>query len=268
MYALALDNAGNLYAGGGNYSGYVSKWNGTTWSALGNWLAGVVTCLAADGNGNVYAGHYPPSTGTSPTIGLAKWNGTSWQQVVSGGAPLALALVVDGNNALYMGSSFSNIGGVAAYDVAKWDGTAWSAMGNGISNQYSARVNALALRGSMLYAGGGFSTSGDGTRPVVNFGIYDLAAPLATAPAALARQVQLYPNPARHTATLEVQASLSWQPIAATLLDATGRQARTFALPAQGIASHILDLHNLPAGMYTLRLATSEGTISRQLVVE
>jgi len=268
VYALALDNAGNLYAGGGSYSGYVSKWNGTSCSTLGNWLAGVVTSLATDGNGNVYAGHYPPNTGTSPTAGLAKWNGTSWQQVGSGGVPMALALVVDGNNALYMGSSFSSIGGVAAYDVAKWNSTAWSAVGNGMSNQYSARVNALALRGNMLYAGGGFSTSGDGTRPIVNFGIYDLAAPLATVAAALARQVQLYPNPTRNTATVEVPASLSRQPMVATLLDATGRQARTFALPAQGTTSHILDLHNLPAGMYTLQLATSEGTISRQLVVE
>jgi hypothetical protein len=181
---------------------------------------------------------------------------------------MALALVVDSNNALYMGSSFSSIGGVAAFSIAKWNSTAWSALGNGINNQYSARVNALALRGNMLYAGGGFGTSGDGTRPLVNFAIYDLAAPLATAPAALARQVQLYPNPAQQVATVEVPASLGRQPLAATLLDALGRPARTFALPAQGTAAHYLDLHNLPAGVYTLRLATSEGVINRQLVIE
>lgn len=275
VYALAFDNAGTLYAGGGGGSaqgaiGYVARWMGTSWQGVGSSLPSVVVSVAADGNGNVYAGHYPPSpySGPNPTIGLAKWNGTSWQQVGNGPAPMAFALVVDSNNALYMGSSFASIDGVAAHDVAKWNGTAWSAVGTGMSNQNSARVIALALRGNRLYAGGGFATSADGTRPLVNFAIYDLATPLATAPATLARQVQLYPNPARHAATVEVPSSLGRQPLAATLLDALGRPARTFALPAQGTAAHRLDLHHLPAGVYTLRLATSEGIISRQLVLE
>ena len=45
--ALALDGAGNLYAGGGFLNaggvwvGHIAKWNGSTWSALGSFMSGV-----------------------------------------------------------------------------------------------------------------------------------------------------------------------------------------------------------------------------------
>ncbi len=276
VHALAFDNTGTLYAGGGGLgpyaTGYVARWTGTLWQAVGNSLPSVVVSVAADGNGNVYAGHYPPSpySGPNPTIGLAKWNGTSWQQVGNGPAPMAFALVVDSNNALYMGSSFASIDGVAARNVAKWSGTAWSAVGTGMSGQYSAQVNALALRGNMLYAGGWFATSGDGTRPLVNFAIYDLAAPLATAPAALARQVQLYPNPARQVATVEVPASLGQQPLAATLLDALGRPAPSHsprrALPHTSSTCATYPRACTPCGWLPVRvLSAGNWCLSRKL---
>jgi hypothetical protein len=53
-------------------------------------------------------------------------------------------------------------GWVAADYIAKWDGRAWSALGSGMNNE----VNALALAGTDLYAGGWFTTAGGAT---VNF---------------------------------------------------------------------------------------------------
>jgi len=44
---------------------------------------------------------------------------------------------------------------VANY-VAAWDGNAWSALGSGMDND----VDALAVSGTTLYAGGDFSTAG------------------------------------------------------------------------------------------------------------
>jgi hypothetical protein len=90
---------------------------------------------------------------------------------------------------------------------------------------------------------------------------------LAAAPAALAQQVSLYPNPATGSAQLELPASLGSQAITATLVDAVGREVRTISLPARG-GAHTLDLRTLPAGVYALRLATSAGTIVKKLTVE
>jgi hypothetical protein len=91
---------------------------------------------------------------------------------------------------------------------------------------------------------------------------------LATAPAALAQQVALYPNPATGSTTLALPASLGSAAITATLVDALGRTARTLTLPAQGTPTHTLDLRALPAGVYALRLSTSAGTIVKKLTVE
>jgi hypothetical protein len=92
--------------------------------------------------------------------------------------------------------------------------------------------------------------------------------PLATAPAALAQQVGLYPNPAKTNAFVELPASLGRLAVTATLVDALGRVVRTVVLPAQGSAAHSLDLHELPTGVYALRLTTSTGTIVKRLTVE
>ena len=92
--------------------------------------------------------------------------------------------------------------------------------------------------------------------------------PLATAPAALAQQVMLYPNPATGSVRLELPASLGSQAVAATLVDAMGRAVQTLSLPASSSGVHTLDLHTLPAGVYALHLATSAGTIVRKLAVE
>jgi hypothetical protein len=90
---------------------------------------------------------------------------------------------------------------------------------------------------------------------------------LATAPVALAEQVALYPNPARMQATIELPASLSRQPVTATLLDALGRVVRQQVLPAGG-AAHPLPLAGLTSGVYSLRLATEQGAVVKKLVVE
>jgi hypothetical protein len=91
---------------------------------------------------------------------------------------------------------------------------------------------------------------------------------LAAAPAALGQQVALYPNPATSAVALELPASLGRQAVTATLLDALGREVRTITLPAQGTAAHQLDLHQLVAGVYALRLHTSAGIVVRKLVIE
>ncbi|MBF9143497.1 right-handed parallel beta-helix repeat-containing protein [Hymenobacter properus] len=90
---------------------------------------------------------------------------------------------------------------------------------------------------------------------------------LATAPAEVARQVALYPNPARTQAVVELPLSLSRQPVAAALVDALGRVVGQQVLPA-GLAAHTLPLADVAPGVYSLRLSTAAGTVVKKLVVE
>ena len=91
---------------------------------------------------------------------------------------------------------------------------------------------------------------------------------LATAPAALAQQVGVYPSPAKNSAFLTLPASLGRQPVTATLVDGLGRAVRTFTLPTQGTAPHPLDLTELATGVYALRLTTNAGVVVKKLVIE
>jgi hypothetical protein len=90
---------------------------------------------------------------------------------------------------------------------------------------------------------------------------------LATAPAALAEQVGVYPNPARTQVAIELPLNLSRQPITVALLDGLGRVVRQQALPVGG-ATHLLPLAGVAPGVYSLRLATEQGTVVKKLVVE
>lgn len=142
----------------------VAKWNGTTWSALGNGLNAGVTALVVLAN-NLYAvgdftGSCDDSDCSTVTGGLnhvAEWNGSNWIALGFGVNQRANAIVTDGTN-LYIAGDFYSICGNAdcnssptpAFHVAKWDGTAWSQVGFGVNQT----VAALTVNGSWLYLGG------------------------------------------------------------------------------------------------------------------
>ncbi|TPG65992.1 DUF4394 domain-containing protein [Hymenobacter nivis] len=89
---------------------------------------------------------------------------------------------------------------------------------------------------------------------------------LATAPAALSKQVNVFPNPARGTVSVGLPASLARQAIDATLVNALGQTVLRATLPAG--ATSQLALPSVARGVYTLRLLTAEGTVSKRLIVE
>jgi len=71
------------------------------------------------------------------------------------------ALAVSGTD-LYVGGSFIQAGSSDAnFNIAKWNGSSWSPLGSGMAGgDNSPWVLALAVSGSDLYAGGGFTTAG------------------------------------------------------------------------------------------------------------
>lgn len=97
--------------------------------------------------------------------------------------------------------------------------------------------------------------------------VFSARSALATASAALAQQVALYPNPAKNQVAIELPLSLSHQPVTAALVDALGRVVRQQVLPA-GLAAHTLPLPNVAPGIYSLRLTTEAGMVVKKLIVE
>ena len=137
-----------------------------------NWAAGfqeaglngvAVLSLAADGEGNLYAGGWFTMAGPVPANRIARWDITTsmWSALGSGMDESGVhALVVDESGNLYAGGDFRTAGGVPASYIAKWDGASWSALGSGIGLEGNG-VYALAVDGSgNLYAGGWFGTAG------------------------------------------------------------------------------------------------------------
>ena len=170
VYALTVDSAGNLVAGGdftsagGESANHIAHWDGSSWSAFGSGLAkGVfrtsVFSLAADGTGNIFVGGGFGAAGGVNVRHIARWDGINWRVLIQGNGmdDAVAALTVDGSGNLYAGGSFATAGSVYANRIAKWNGTTWSALGIGLDGL----VKALTVDGSgNLYAGGAFSTAG------------------------------------------------------------------------------------------------------------
>jgi hypothetical protein len=90
----------------------------------------------------------------------------------------------------------------------------------------------------------------------------------AAAPAALAGQASLYPNPAHASATLLLPAAVrAGQATPVQVLNSLGQVVRTAVQPAAA-AELVLPLDGLAPGLYTVQAHTAVGTISRRLTVD
>jgi hypothetical protein len=113
VWALTLDNAGNLYVGGnftlagGVIANRVAKWNGSAWSALGSGMDNIVYALVVDSAGNLYAGGDFSTAGGVSANYIAKWNGSAWSAFNSGMDSTVYALSVDSAGNLYAGGTWA-----------------------------------------------------------------------------------------------------------------------------------------------------------------
>ncbi len=181
-YVRALAVAGiDLYVGGDFWeagtdiaAGNVAKWDGSTWSALGNNGSGgpalavyPVFALAFVGSDLYVGGQFTDVMNDPMMAYLARWDGSSWSAVGSNGSSgpaintIVYTLAVNGSN-LYVGGAFTNAGGIAEADhVAKWSGSAWSALGSNGAGDGALGGDAygLAVSGADIYVAGEFTNA-------------------------------------------------------------------------------------------------------------
>ena len=92
--ALAVDQAGNLFAGGdfttagGVMANHIARWDhaSATWSSMGSGMNGIVWALAVGPDGSLYAGGNFTIAGGVAANYIARWDRatSSWRQLGSG----------------------------------------------------------------------------------------------------------------------------------------------------------------------------------------
>jgi hypothetical protein len=92
---------------------------------------------------------------------------------------------------------------------------------------------------------------------------------LGMAPAWLTEHVTLYPNPAHDMARLLLPAGLTQQPVQVQLINAVGEVVREQQVPAKAAVTSVeLSVRDLAQGLYLVRVRTSQGFITKRLLVE
>ncbi len=270
---LAMDSEGLLYAGGwfANAGGLsmnrIASWDGTIWRDLDGGISGgmqVILDLAPDSDDNLYVGGFFSKAGTVSSRNIAMWDGVQWQALGEGlGGGFVLALATDAEDHLYVGGSFDlPVGGAAGSlpYIAYWNGN-WNTLGDGIdSNCYALH---LAADGR-LYAGGAFRVAGN-----VEARYIAMWTPLglsAAGPEAPDEELHIYPQPAGNT----LRIVLPPRPGLATIaeIEIYSGSGRLLIRNSSGATSGeiVQDIGKLPAGLYFLRVQSSDQVFDRLFV--
>lgn len=175
VYAMTTYN-NEVYIGGeftslGNSDAvnYVVKWNiaTRTWFKYPNAFNNTILSILVDVGGNIYVGGKFTKLEDCPCGYIAMWDVSQevWSLLgnfnANGVNNFVRAISFDSASNVYAGGDFTSASGIPAKRVAKWTpstGT-WSWVGKG----FNKTVHAFAYIAPTLYAGGEFTTLGDGT---------------------------------------------------------------------------------------------------------
>jgi hypothetical protein len=167
---------GRFTQAGGAVANRVARFStdAQTWSSLGsgaaNGVNGIAVAAIASAGSDVYVGGFFSQAGGATANNIARFNAVTqaWSPLGTGAANgvnnSVVALAIAGSDVV-VGGSFTLAGGAAANRVARFNTGAqsWSSLGTGAANGSTGTVVALAIAGSDLYVGGGFSQAGGST---------------------------------------------------------------------------------------------------------
>lgn len=158
IWALESYNNELIAGGSGSNVNYIAKWDGITWSQVGNGFNAYVHSLKTY-NGYLYAGGEFTFSGGNPANSIARWDGANWS-ALGGGITCpsysSVFTITGNNNNIYVGGNFCQAGGQPASFIAQWNGSIWSTLGSGVNNG----VSALAIFKNDLYEAGGSQYAG------------------------------------------------------------------------------------------------------------
>ncbi len=152
VYNGELIAAGTLWQNGNKWVN-IAKWNGTTWSQLGNGVDNKIFAMETY-KGKLFVTGYFNNAGSVAAKGIASWNGAAWETVggsglTSGGSSGNDFRIYKGE--LYFTGSFNSINGLPVHCIAKWNGTVWDSVG---IIRYNNTFRSLEVYDNKLYAGG------------------------------------------------------------------------------------------------------------------
>ena len=296
---IAIDSKGYIFIGG-NYTNtngrhYVAEWNGSAWDELGgnqdsifnNFIGRITT----DTHGNLYTtGNFYNS---NYYYYVAKWNGSSWGEL--GGTNTSTfsgninSTITDANGNLYIAGGFTNDSGY--YYISKYNPTGlpvklsyFTASTNNktIQTNWHTTIELNTANFIIQHSTDGSSFSdictvkaiGSGangysftdTHPTNGINYYRLQSVdkdgastyskvVSCEWLVVSKQLAVYPNPSKSFVTVIGNHIASVQ-----MIDNIGRVARTVSL--KDAMNPILSVGGLQAGVYHLRVQTTDGKVS------
>jgi N-acetylneuraminic acid mutarotase len=281
---------GTFTSAGGVSANSVARFNTltNTWSSLGtgssNGVSGgvypydpYVSALAVVGNEVVVGGYFTSAGGVSANS-VARFNTqtNTWSSLGTGssngvfGTVSALAVV---GNEVVVGGYFTSAGGVSANSVARFNTqtNTWSSLGTGSSNGVSGGgVNALAVSGSEVFVGGGFTLAGGIASTFIarwNSGTSRVEQLSPTAPKTFLLE-QNYPNPFNPSTTIRYQLPVASE-VKLEVYDVLGKKIATLVNERQSAGSYqvVWNASGLSSGTYFYRLQAGTFVETKKMIM-